>query len=563
MFTSSDHFEAAAIADLALQHGIKNVIASPGSRNAPLNIAFEKKEGVDVKVIHDERSAAFFALGMAQQLNVPVILICTSGSAAQNYAPAVSEAYYQGIPLVAITADRPTIWAGQGVGQTIRQKNIFEPNVWHSLHLFESDDQATHQANVRLINETFLEARKGPVHLNVSFKEPLYGTKEYLAPFRKIEKLEPSRSLDNDQKFYFQKKWNDHKKILILVGLYPFDPRLNRVLSELAEDPSCAVVVENTSNLYHPKFSHCIDRLITTFTPEEKEALMPDLIITMGGAVISKKIKTMFRNADIKEHWHIEPADKKEIKDTFQKLTHIIHHYPADFFNDLLPGMVIDRDERFGLHWKQRDYQVQAKHEEFLIQAPFSDLKVFSFIQDVLPEGSQLQMGNSSVVRYCQLFDPIQTIRYHANRGTSGIDGSTSTAVGAAWVKNEVWCTLITGDVAFLYDSNALWNQYLPSNLRIFLINNGGGGIFRIIDGPNTSEHLEKSFEAHHNQTAEHLAKAFNIHYYQAHTEEDLDTQIADFYTAKEDQRPCIMEVFTPRLKNAQVLKDYFEFLKG
>lgn len=562
MYHSSDKYEAAAIADLAVQHGIKHVIASPGSRNAPLNIAFELHEEIEVKVVHDERSAAFFALGMAQQLNQPVILICTSGSAAQNYAPAISEAFYQGVPIIAITADRPTIWAGQGVGQTIQQKNIFEPNIWHSLHLFESENAETEQANIRLINEAFLEARKGPVHLNVSFNEPLYGTRDYQNPFRKIDKIEPKRELTKDQKFEIQKSWNTYTKKLILVGQTPENPRLKRALSELSEDPSCVIVVENTSNLYHSNFCHCIDRLITTFTEEETENYIPELLITMGGAVISKKIKALFKNSEIKEHWQIEPADKKPIKDTFQKLTKIIHHYPDDFFNDLVRGMVIDRDLRFGLNWKQRDFEVQAKHEQYLIQAPYSDLKVFSFIQDVLPEGSQLQMGNSSVVRYCQLFDPISSIRYHANRGTSGIDGSTSTAVGAANVRNDVWCTLITGDVAFLYDSNALWNEYLPPNLRIFLINNGGGGIFRIIEGPNTSKYLEKSFEAHHNQTAEHLAKAFDIHYYKADNEADMDSQIVDFYTAKEDKRPCIMEIFTPRLENAGVLKSYFEFLK-
>jgi 2-succinyl-5-enolpyruvyl-6-hydroxy-3-cyclohexene-1-carboxylate synthase len=172
-------------------------------------------------------------------------------------------------------------------------------------------------------------------------------------------------------------------------------------------------------------------------------------------------------------------------------------------------------------------------------------------------------LANSSVVRYAQLFDPLSSVKYNSNRGTSGIDGSTSTAAGAASVASEDWHVLITGDISFFYDSNALWNQHLTPNLRIFMINNDGGGIFKIIPGPNSTQQYESYFVAKHHHSAEHICKAFDIDYYAATEKENLLNQMEDFYTHDETGRPKLMEIFTPSDLNPRVLAAFFEGLKN
>ena len=170
-----------------------------------------------------------------------------------------------------------------------------------------------------------------------------------------------------------------------------------------------------------------------------------------------------------------------------------------------------------------------------------------------------MQLANSTPVRYAQLFKNRKDLTYFSNRGTSGIDGSISTAAGATYESNKP-TTLITGDLSFFYDSNGLWNNYISKNLKIIIINNGGGGIFRFIDGPSETSALDY-FEAPHKLNAEHIAKTFGVNYFKADSMSTLKETIADFYSSKLNEA-SILEIFTPQEKNAEVLKDYFKYLK-
>ena len=203
----------------------------------------------------------------------------------------------------------------------------------------------------------------------------------------------------------------------------------------------------------------------------------------------------------------------------------------------------------------------QEKHFHKINEIPYSDLKVFNTLFDFIPDQSVIHLGNSSVVRYAQLFDPIRGMVYQGNRGTSGIDGSTSTAVGAAYANKEQCHVLITGDLSFFYDSNALWNKHLTENLRIILINNSGGDIFKIIDGPSQTECVDQYFHATHEYSAEHLCKAFGIHYKKANDIDSIESQMIDFYEIKDDKKPVLLEIFTPTEVNSKILKDYFKAL--
>lgn len=559
---TSDKKGVQLLVQQCISNGMKHVVFSPGSRNAPFVIAFDEHPDVTCYVIHDERSAAFYAMGMAQQLNEPVGIICTSGSAALNYYPAVAEAYYQAIPLIIITADRPQEWVDQGDGQTIVQHEVYKNHIRYSCTLSETVNREDEQWYIeREISTAFNYANgnwKGPIHLNMSFHEPLYGTSEIEQKKGKsIQTVHSTFQLVSSQQLELQQIWESSPKKMIICGQLPVDKALLEQLKIVADDTSVAILVENTSNLVHSTFIHCIDRTLNAISEEEAISFSPDLLITLGGAVVSKRIKSYLRKHKAKYHWKV--GFEFPYMDTYQSLTHTFECSPASFVS-LLNSFSVERHVcDYGSRWKQKDFLTQDKLPAFFETVEYSDLKVFETILDYIPEMSHLHMANSSVVRYCQLFDPISSIHYWSNRGTSGIDGSTSTAIGAAKVHLNDWNTLITGDVSFFYDSNALWNGHLTPNIRIFMINNGGGGIFKIIPGPNSTQQLDNYFVAEHSFSAEYICKAFDVDYFKATSIEEIESQMEAFYTFEETGRPKLMEIFTPSESNHTALEAFFE----
>ena len=548
------------------KHGVKYIVFSPGSRNAPLVVSFANDDRFKCYVIPDERSAAFYALGMAEQSNSPVAVMCTSGSALLNYYPAVSEAFYRNIPLVVVSADRPDEWVDQGDGQTIRQENVFHNHICAATTLFESPSSADQTwFNRRSIDEVMNTAKSrkgGPVHFNFPFTEPLYTTVDKESPSpaslqKTTELFELNAQLSTVQKEMLREIWNNSPKKMILCGQMPKNGYLNEQLKNLANDKSVAVVVENTSNLQDRDFVHCIDRTITSFIDEDPELYQPDLLITIGGAVISKKIKSYLRKYQAANHWKI--GEEFQFMDTFQSLTNSIPMQPNAFLDFLLEEELNRNTSRYGEQWKQLDYLVQGNHQDYLETVPYSDLSVFNLILDAVPDQSALHLSNSSVIRYAQLFDPIKSISYYCNRGTSGIDGSTSTAIGNAIVGENKLHTFITGDISFFYDSNAFWNHHVPSNFRVFLINNGGGGIFNIIPGPQTTPNGDEFFVAKHSFSAKSICEAFNVNYYAANSMEEIDQQLDGFYAIQKNERPAVIEIFTDGELSGKVLSDYFK----
>jgi 2-succinyl-5-enolpyruvyl-6-hydroxy-3-cyclohexene-1-carboxylate synthase len=336
----------------------------------------------------------------------------------------------------------------------------------------------------------------------------------------------------------------------------PKNKQLEKALLNFAKKSGALVMTEASSNLYHPEYIGCIDRLLVTMSEKEEQEFVPDILITIGHSIVSKKIKKHFRCMLPTEHWHVDPAE--EYIDTFQSLTLSVPLKPELFFNQLAE-QELEISGDYKSFWLERNKSNRVNGNEFVEKSTFSDLKAFKHILNRLPAESLLQMGNSSVVRYVLLFDPSAEITYNGNRGTSGIDGCTSTAVGAS-VASKKETTLITGDIAFFYDSNGLWNNYLKSNLKIILINNGGGGIFRIIPGPSTSEALEPYFETHHQMDAEKLAGQFELDYTSCENEQELIEGLDWLYSDRD--KAGILEIKTPRLDNDQILKSYFKFLK-
>ncbi|MEE4178545.1 MAG: 2-succinyl-5-enolpyruvyl-6-hydroxy-3-cyclohexene-1-carboxylic-acid synthase [Bacteroides sp.] len=549
------------LAELMHRRGISHLVISPGSRNAPIIDAFCKRRGFECKAIVDERSAAFFALGMAQQLKKPVAIACTSGTAPLNFAPAIAEAYYQRIPLLVLTADRPVEYIDQGDGQTIRQQNVFANFIRKSIQFPQSiktpDD--LWYAN-RLASEALnacTDPVPGPVHINLPFSEPLYGVTISQVPEPKdfaIAETEPV--LTERAKNDLLQEWKSSKRKLLIIGQQPPDEALTGLLQELAKNPAVAILTEATSNLYDSRFIAWIDRCLAAM-PAENQQYGPDLLITFGGAVVSKRIKSWLRKASVKHHWHIDQADRS--MDTYQHLSRSIPMTPRAFLRQWLP-MLPKGEGVYAENWLQLSEKARKAHNAFLQSCPYTDLSIFQKIVEATPANYDIHLANSTPVRYAQLFEYKHPFRFDSNRGVSGIDGSISTAAGAAFISGKP-TLIITGDLGFFYDSNALWNKHLPATLKIIVINNGGGGIFRYLEGPSQTGLLEDFFEASHDTSAEYIAKAFGLDYFHAFDEEGLTRELPAFF--RPVSKASILEVKSPAKESAATLRKYFRHLAG
>ena len=544
------------------QFDIDTVVISPGSRNAPLTIGFSNHHKIETLSVVDERCAAFFALGIAQQTQKPVAILCTSGSALLNYYPAIAEAFYSKIPLVVISADRPKHLIDIGDGQTIRQENVFENHILFSANLVEESEFKT--KNLELVTEALhvSSSQKGPVHINVPFDEPLYETVDNLdfditnKVKESVDEIISSFSLIKDETDYkkLASIWNSSVKKMILVGVNYPDKDLLQLINVFADDDSVLIFTETTSNLHHKKVVNSIDQLIFSLDDKQFKDLKPDVLITFGGMIISKKIKQFLRKYQPKHHWNI---DEQKATNTFFCLSEFIQLKPVNFFSEFSKS-IVKKDSNYQQKWLQLRDEKREKHQQYLSKVGHSDFKTFEQVLESIPNNSQLQISNSAVIRYAQLFTINATKTVFCNRGTSGIDGSTSTAIGAAFAsKNQT--IFITGDLSFFYDSNALWNKNIPNNFRIILINNSGGGIFKIIPGPK-STNATKYFETPHSLTAEHLCKMYGFKYLKAHTTETVKKQLEGFYEASE--KPKILEIFTPSDENDLILTSYFKYIQ-
>ena len=542
---------AQSVIEICRLQGIKHIIISPGSRNAPLTIGFSNNPNFKCYSIVDERCAAFFALGIAQQLREPTAVVCTSGSALLNYYPAVSEAFYSQIPLIVISADRPHDKIDIGDGQTIRQENVYANHILFSANLTENESTENDFLIQKAI--TISKTEKGPVHINVPFEEPLYETEDICSVNPKIENLDTTFQFEtiNEETVSV---WNQAKKKLILVGeLFPKTISAE-IISALASDESVVVFTEKTSNFCHENFVSNIDTIITPFNEDDFKNLQPDLLVTFGGMVVSKRIKAFLRKYKPQNHWHI---DLWRAYDTYGCLTKHFKTTPELFFNQVYNSQTsILSDYK---SWIKDLMQFRAtKQTEFTKEIPFSDFKVFDFLSKSLPKEIQLQISNSSAIRYLQLMPLSSEIEVFCNRGTSGIDGSTSTAIGASVINNKQ-TVLITGDISFFYDSNALWNNYVPKNFKIILVNNGGGGIFRILPGHKETETFNTYFETSHQLNANHLCKMYGFDYLTATNEIELEESFEKLFSNNES--PSLLEIFTPEKINDKVLKEYFNKL--
>ncbi len=554
----SDKKSVQDLLNIFLEKGITHLVFSPGSRNAPLAISFFNHPDFTCYTIPDERSAGFFALGMAQQLKKPVALCCTSGTAALNYSSAVCEAYYQRIPLVVLTADRPQEWINQGAGQSIVQEKIYQNFIRGSYTLVqEATDDQTLWFNSRLVNEAIEKTAypvAGPVHINVPLKENLYGLTEIQHRPKVVRITTPEKNITESQIQELLSDFNASHKIMLLTGLSLPDEKLNQEIQEFQLKSGALILTESTSNLHLNQSITGIDRLLVTLSESEEKEFVPDLLITYGTNIISKKIRFLLRRVKPTKHWHIDNSN--DLLDTFMSLTRQIVSEPIDFFK-VFNQHLSQRDLSYAQKWYTREQKLLELSTDFRQTCEFSDYSALQCVNDSIPDHYQVHTGNSASVRYMQLYKR-RAFDLYSNRGTSGIDGCTSTALGAC-VSSQQDTVIITGDMAFFYDANAFWNQHVPANFRVIVVNNSGGGIFRIIDGPKNSGILENQFEARHSLSAAGVCELYALNYTKTENLEELKKALVTFFLPS--QKPNVLEIFTPPEVNDVVLKKYFAFL--
>lgn len=558
------------IAQLCALQGVTQTVLCPGSRCAPLTLAFSRHPEITCRTFSDERSAAFIALGIARQMQNPVSLVCTSGSAAYNFAPAVAEAFFQQAPLLIFTADRPAEWIDQWDGQTIRQNNLFGAHVKKSFTLPADYEHADARWFItRSINEAIQLSREfpqGPVHINVPLREPLYPaaneTIGYSKDLRVVETVSSPPALKATERDALFSQLTGFTKVLLVAGQQDYHEGLSKSVAKFCHTHHAALVGDVISNLHGlPNTVRYSDTFLGQCSEPVKQSLAPELLITFGKSVISKNLKLFLRKYKPQHHWHIQPHGVAA--DTFQSLTKVVHTLPESFFNSMTSESLsekfdIQKKENYLRLWEAEEHRTARTASRFFSESDGGEFVTLNALIASLPPRCNLHLANSMSVRYANfigLTAENKGVHVFSNRGTSGIDGCTSTAVGHS-LSSEVPNILVTGDMAFFYDRNAFWHTYSLPNLHVIVLNNHGGVIFNLIDGPGHVPERNDYFITTQKLNASHLAAEFNFLYLKLDSSRKQKNLIKDFLVF--EGKTKILEVETTQ-EQAKKSFDHFK----
>lgn len=551
---------ARTLAYLLRSHGVQHVVVSPGSRNAPLLIAIASCPEIQTTVVIDERSAAFMALGISDTTQQPTALICTSGTALLNYAPAIAEAYYRKTPLIVISADRPTEWIDQDDSQTLHQYEALANFVKQSYDIPAHNSESNVWYANRIINDAIITAttgRKAPVHINIRISEPLGHMAEHPGEkIRKINIFEPTPTIDPQAINRLSMDIVAPAKVMVIAGFHHPDKMLNMALNKLASQSNIIVLTETISNLHGNNFVDCIDTTLAAMSQDDKNELRPDIVITLGGALVSRHIKQYLRSHQPQRHWHVGLSNTTI--DCFKSLTERIDIEPEVFFTALSDNLATNSDNLssdYSSRWirfREKGTSILQSHCD---KAQWSDLKAFATLLPMIPHNWNVQYSNGTPIRYSQLFGDKRFHRCSCNRGVSGIDGSTSTAIGASLAYSET-TLLISGDMSASYDIGALTNHSVTHLFKIIVICNGGGEIFRFIESTRNLDILDKYFCVAPHLPLEDIANGHGYAYFEANNENELRDVFPTF--RDENQRPAILAIKTPSEISANTLYEFF-----
>ena len=532
-------FSARETLDLLLKYGVEYAVLSPGSRNAPLLIGAEARKKLKKIITTDERTAAFIALGLAKATQRPVALCCTSGSAVYNYAPAVAEAFYSHIPLIVVTADRPRQWIGQD-SQTLPQSGALGGIVkcsvdipsQHSIQegdktqLFENDYEWFVN---RRINEAMIAALhgiKGPVHINLQFAAPFNTTIPYKdRKPRKIEIIENLSAPPLHLQRAIAADWMK-KKIMVFAGSMLSDNKLNNAVGEFARLGNVCVMTEATSNLHINSWSNSAAAALLSEEIRKNAELRPDVIITLGGLPVSESVKIYI--GSLEETEVITSGDIEPTRDTYKNLKKHYDFNPERFISSITSmirhlcrkgGEITD--DNYGKRWERTVKAFQEEQQAALMHHEWGERKAVGIVADKLPSSCNLFLSNGLTVRYAAEYLRETPHNCWANRGVSGIEGTNATALGAA-IAYKGTTVLLTGDMSFSYCPEILKTDRYGGDLRVIVIDNKGGGIFRNINATKDLECREEYFCADPGISVRKIAEAYSWNYRKVRNESEL-----------------------------------------
>lgn len=549
-------------------HDVRDVVLCPGSRNAPLvHTLSHQLAGATCHSIIDERSAGFYALGLALATHRAVVVCCTSGTAVANLHPAVAEAYYQGIPLVVLSADRPERWIGQWAGQTLPQPGLFGSLVRKAVHLPEPHTEEERWYCNRLINEALLAALAplpGPVQINVPISDPgvslLPPTSAKhdpetsdrrpigMQPGRRIQQLYPY-SIDAQTVESLLRRLATFERKMILVGQESWSAVMSMGESfpqSLREQFLC--IGESLSN--SPVSICSLDALLASLSEGDRRALQPDLLITLGGHIVSNKMKQYLRSYPPRETWHLSPDPT--VVDLFCSLTEQIIAPVGPFLETMAQGLEGHASSPYARHWRERIDQLPSPTPRY------SSLAVVgSLLSHLSEEPCVLHLANSSSVRYAELFRKPRRLLTLCNRGSSGIEGSLSTALGFARQRAKERHFIVIGDLSFFYDLNALGLPEVGSNVRVLLLNNQRGSIFQSLPTLEMDRLSQRYITAEHQLRAQGWAESCGWEYLSVQEASELEETMAHFVGPAE--RPRLLEAFVSSEDEIAELQTYFK----
>ena len=517
---------------LLVSHGVRHAVVCPGSRNAPIVHNLNECPDITCHPVTDERSAGFYALGMVQATGQPVVVCVTSGTALLNLAPAVAEAYYQRLPLVVVSADRPPQWIDQYDGQTLPQPDALGRFVRKAVTLPEvaareagqpGADEAHWHCN-RLVNEALVE-RRGPVHINVPISEPLFGFDVAALPCERRIELTPAEVLPSTLG-HVARMFMQSKRPMLISG-QPMNPGLDEAVCMVGDD----------------------------------ERYVPDFVLCTSGAIVSKRLKHFLRKA--RQTWLV--SETGEVADTFMNLTHVVQGDGA-VVADYVRFMLESQPHPFVQLWQELLLRVQHHADTF--EPDYSQMAVVKHFEracDPLHASlSAFHYANSMAIRLANIYARHPVC---CNRGVNGIEGSLSTAAGFSLIHRQTvsahspaWVFCVIGDLSFFYDQNALWNQDLHGNLRILLLNNGRGGIFSLLPGLEQTPARDKFVAAEHTTTAEGICRQNAVRYLKAENMDEV-RQGVDLLLNADSDRPMLLEVFTNADDDERAYRAYYQSL--
>ena len=551
------------LTSLLLEYGVSDAVVCPGSRNAPIVHNLSVCEAIRCRPVTDERSAAFYALGLAIATRRPTVVCVTSGSALLNVMPAVAEAAYQHVPLVVISADRPQQWIDQLDGQTIPQSDALGRFVRKAVQLPEPHNDEERWQCRRLVNEAMHLAtcRQGaPVHINVPISEPLFEfDTEQLPQLSRFNNIK--RAAIKDASMDMPDAFHEAKRPMIVIGQLAHGTVSHETIRSLSE--KYVVMSEPLSNPSYMTihFDEAIRYIVSDNSSinddeDDKTAYYPDYVIYVGDTLVSKPARRFLRNA--KAPSCLITPDAADIHDPLMTLTDIVE-CDTDSINALLASLcdAPDTDERCRFHDRWQSFLDACAAHADAYAPEYSQMATVKYFEEQLADldiDICVHYANSSAVRLACIYAQHYV---WCNRGVNGIEGSLSTAAGFSLATPDMTVCVI-GDLSFFYDQNALWNSNLRGNLRIILLNNRGGGIFRQLPGLSDSPAADDLVMASHENTAQGICTQNDIGYMSAKNMDEMQIGVVTLLT-RESERPMLLEVFTDSNDDVKALEKYFK----